>query len=270
MRRREIWLTDEQFFLETPLVSALTIALFVFLCVFSGAVIGMVLRSILPEHHLNAESRDIVKLGTGLIGTMSALVLGLMVASAKSAYDDKKAEVTRMSADIIFLDRVMAHYGPEMNDIRLLLRRAVTGMIERIWSPQDGHGPPSTPASAEGERLFDAIHEITPKTELQRAMLAEAQNTLADVSRTRLLLMQQAHSSISVPFLVIVVCWLSIIFISFGLFAPRNATVIVTLLLCALSVSGALYLIMELDRPFEGLIQISSAPLRDAIGFMGR
>lgn len=248
-------------------MSAMTIALFIFACVFCGALVGVLLRSILPGHHLSAESKDVVKLGTGLIGTMSALVLGLLVASAKSAYDSQANELTEASAKVLMLDRVLAHYGPDAKDTRELLRQAVSRMIEKLWAPD----VPATsrPTSAEGEALYDSIQQLAPANEAQRALRSQAQQIALDLARTRMLLYAQQGSSVSVPFLVVVVSWITIIFISFGLFAPRNLTVIITLLLCALSVAGAMFLILELDHPFSGLIQLSSAPLRGALALIG-
>ena len=103
-------------------MSSTTISLIVFACVFGGALLGILLHAVLPQHHLSNETKDIVKLGMGLVGTMSALVLGLLVASAKGSYDAQSAELTQMSANIALLDRVLAHYGPETKETRDLVR----------------------------------------------------------------------------------------------------------------------------------------------------
>src|SRR5271163_2511215 len=100
----------------------MTVGCIIMACVFGGALTGMVLRLILPEHHLSTDSKDVVRLGIGLIATMSALVLALLVASAKSSYDAQKTEVTQISANIVLLDLALAHYGPETKDIRAQLR----------------------------------------------------------------------------------------------------------------------------------------------------
>src|SRR5512137_766916 len=144
-------------------MSALTIGLIVFGCVFGGALMGMLLRGVLPENHLSAESRDVVKLGTGLIGTMAALLLGLMIAFAKTSYDTQVNEMTEASAKILMLDRLFAHYGPEANEARALLRRAVAGMLRRVWAAE---APVTTqPASSEGELLYDTINQFAPASE---------------------------------------------------------------------------------------------------------
>jgi hypothetical protein len=251
-------------------VSALDIGWIVLACVFGGALLGMALRPILPEHHLSADSKDVIKLGMGLTATMSALVLALLTNSAKSSFDTQRNELTQMSANIILLDRVLAHYGPETKDARALLRLTVAGMIARVW-PQDRSQLPSMePDAAQGEGFFDKIEELAPQNEVQRSLQAQALKTSIDIGQARLLMLEQGGRSIPMPFLVLLIFWVTVIFLSFGLFAPHNATVVATLFLCALSVSGAIFLIMELDHPFGGLVQISSAPLTSAMAHIGK
>lgn len=251
-------------------MSSTTISGIVFACVFGGALLGMILRRILPHHHLSPDSKDTIKLGIGLIGAMSALVLGLMVSSAKGSYDTQKSELTQMSARIIVLDRVLAHYGPEALQARDLLRTLVARILEQIWPEERSSAALLAPGVAGGEAFYDQIQELTPKNEAQRALQSQALSIAMDVGQTRWLLFQQAGSSISTPFLVVLVFWLTINFLSFGLFAPPNTTVIATLVLCALSVAGAIFLILELDHPFEGLIRISSEPMRKTLASLGQ
>jgi hypothetical protein len=251
-------------------VNPLSIGWIVLACVFGGALLGMALRLILPEHHLSAESKDVIKLGMGLTAMMSALVLALLTNSAKGSYDAQRNEVTQLSANIILLDRVLAHYGPETKEARALVKLSAAGMIDRIWPENRSGLAQLAPNTAVAEGFFDKIQELSPQNEVQRSLQAQALKTSIDIGQARLLLLEQGGRSIPMPFLALLVFWLTIIFLSFGLFAPPNATVIVTLFLCALSVSGAIFLIMELDRPFGGLIQISAAPLRNAIVHLGK
>ena len=228
-------------------------------------MLGMALHMILPEQHLSSDSKDVIKLGVGLIATMSALVLALLTNSAKGSYDAQRNEITQVAANIILVDRVLAHYGPETKEARDLLKLSVAGMIDRLWPNDPVATAKITPTTANGELFFDKIQELTPKTDIQRSLQAQAVKTSIDIGQARLLLFEQGGRSIPMPFLVLLIFWVTVIFLSFGLFAPRNATVVATLFLCALSVSGAIFLIMELDRPFGGMIQISSAPLRSAM-----
>ncbi|HKF30349.1 MAG TPA: hypothetical protein VKB29_13985 [Candidatus Binataceae bacterium] len=241
----------------------------IFFCIFGGALLGMWLRGVLPKHHLDADTKDLIKLGVALIGTMSAMLLGLLVASAKSAYDAQRGELTQMAANTILLDRVLAHYGPETGQARGLLKSTVAGMLDRIWG-KDGEDESASSPQTRNEILFDKIQELVPQSDSQRALKSQVESMAFNLGQMRWLLFAQGGSSISTPFLVVVVFWLSTLFVSFGLFAPRNATAFFTLLISALSVAGALFLILELDHPFSGLIQISSAPLRNALAVLGR
>jgi hypothetical protein len=246
----------------------MTISLIVFGVIFAGAILGMILRSLLPEHHLAADSRDVVKLGMGLIGTITALVLGLLIASAKSAFDAQRGGVAQMAANIVMLDRLLARYGPETKEVRELLRRSVTDLIATTWPEEQSAGGDMGPAG-KYEQVVEDIEALTPKTEAQRSLQAAALKTAADIAQTRWLMFAQKGNSIPTPFLVVMVFWLALLFASFSLFAKPNFTVVSTLLICALSVAGAIFLILELDRPFEGCIKISGAPMRRALEQLG-
>ena len=110
-------------------MSSISITLIAFACVFGGALLGLLLQTVLPRHHLHVDSKDVVKLGMGLVGTMAALVLGLLVASAKGSYDAQSTELTDLAANVVLLDRVLAHYGPETKEARELLRSTVAQIM---------------------------------------------------------------------------------------------------------------------------------------------
>jgi len=239
-------------------------------CVFGGTLLGMALRLILPERHLGADSKDVIKLGMGLTATMSALVLALLIASAKSSYDAQRNELTQLSANIILLDRVLAKYGPETKVARNLLHRSVVRLIAQIWPEHSASAAELDPTAIQADILYDTIEEFSPQNETQRSLKAQAQKMTIDLAQTHWLLFEQRGSSIPMPFLILLVFWVTIIFLSFGPFAPPNATVVATLFLCALSVSGAIFLILELDTPFGGLIQISETPLQKALAHLGQ
>ena len=241
-----------------------------FACVFGGALIGVVFSTLLPKAHLSTDTKDVVKLGIALIATMAALVLSLLIASAKSTYDTRRSQLLQVSADIILLDRILANYGAETKDARAVLQRSVAIAIDQFW-PANGDRPSTTDRRASSvEALFDKIQQLSPHSEAQHFLQTQALTMALDLARTRVLLFEQLDRSIPVPFLVVLVFWLSIIFASFGLFAPRNATVVAAFFVCALSVSGAIFLILELDQSFEGLLQVSSAPLRAALRQLGQ
>jgi hypothetical protein len=254
-------------------LSAIAIALIVFVCVFGGALLGMLLRRSLPAHHLADESKDVMKLGMGLVATMAALVLGLLIASAKSSYEAQRTGFEQVAANLIVLDHTLARFGADAREARGLLRHTVAAAMQRIW-PQNGDAAPGLGASqttTDGQTLLDDVLGLTPHDDAQRWLQSQALQIGAELARTRwLLLEEQRGTSIPTPFLAVLVFWLAMLFGSFGLFAKPNATIIVTLLVCALSVSGAIFLVLEMDQPFTGMIQISSAPLRDALAHLDR
>ena len=251
-------------------MSPMAIGWIVFALVFGSALLAMFAHRLLPEEHLSSDSKDVVKLGIALVATMSALVLSLLVASAKSAFDTQSNQLTQASADVVLLDRALARYGPETKGARSLLQRSGVETLERFWPTQGEGSIIIDPTVNPVEALYDKIETLSPQSDTQRSMQSQALTLAADMARTRLLLFENLGASIPVPFLVVLVFWLCIIFASFGLFAPRNATVMTVLCVCALSVAGAIFLILELDRSFEGLLKVSSAPLRAALGQLGR
>ena len=248
-------------------MSPLLMSIIVFACVLGGMVLGMFLRNRLPEHHLSGDTKDVVKLGTGLIGTIAALVLGLLIASANSTFQTQSTQVQQLTADIVLLDRTLAQYGSETDTVRNLLRRAVTSMADRIWRENSSPSRKGTQfeASAAALTLYDDLLKLSPQNETQRSLQAMAMGTLQNLGKTRLLLFAEAGAAIPMPFLVVLIFWLAILFASFSLFADHNATTVVALCIFALSASAAIFLILELGQPFTGLMRISSEPLRNAL-----
>ena len=244
------------------------VAIIVFALTFGGALLGMRLRTLLSEHHLSAESKDTVKVGIGLIAMMTALVLAFVTASAKSSFDAVDSAVKKSAVDVLALDRMLARYGSETSEIRKGLQRALGARIEMIW-PQ-GSSKPATldptalGAGAEAEKLAGAIRVLKPRDDSQRALQSRALDLAEALLQARWLVLAATEPSVPVPFLVILLFWLTIIFASFGVFAPRNALVLTVLFVCALSVSLAVFLVLEMDTPFDGLLKVSADPLRYA------
>ena len=238
----------------------------VFACTLGGALVGIWLSTILPEHHLNKQSRDTVKLGIGLIATITALVLGLVTASAKSSFDAVDEAVKHTAMDILILDRLLARYGPETAEIRGALEQAFARRIEMIWpqsSSQSAQLDPLAAASAPGvEEVTDRIRGLRPRNDSQRSLQSRALDIAQALLQARWLVFAGIGPSVPVPFFVVLLFWLTITFASFGLLAPRNATVFTVLFVCALSVGGAVFLIVEMAGPFDGLLKVSADPLR--------
>jgi len=245
-------------------VSNTTVSLVILALLCGGAVAGKLLRAALPGHHVDDASKGTVLLGTGLVVTMSALVLGLLVGSANSSFDAQREDVAQMSARVVLLDRALAYYGPEAKEARDVLRTLATRAAETIASQQTA--PP--PIRAEG--LFNRIMQLSPKDDAQRASRQEALQLLTQIDQTRWLAYEQRRTPFPRPLLVVVVGWLTLVFVSFGLFAPANGTVAASLFLTALSVSGAVLLILELYSPYTGLIRVSAEPVRAAVEQLGK
>jgi hypothetical protein len=247
----------------------ITISLTVFVFVFGGTLLGMRIRTRLPEQHLSAESKGVVTVGMGLIGTLTALVLGLLISSAKGYFDTQSAELTQMSANVVLLDRILAHYGSEATEVRSGLREDVIRVLDQTW-PKNGAPVSQSTNSSKAENLYDNIQDLMPKDDAHLAMKSQALTIAVGLGHDRWLMFEQRVNSISAPMLVILIFWLTIIFISFGLYAPANATTVTSLCVSALSVSSAILLMLELYSPYQGMIRVSSAPLRAALARLGQ
>jgi hypothetical protein len=248
-------------------VTPIAISLGTFAIVLCGAVVGDLLRRALPKHHLDADTKDVVRLGTGLIGTIAALVLGLLIASASSSYDSQGNQVQRMAVNLILLDQLLTQYGAETRAAREELRASVGPLIQRIWhgSLAGQRNPAPFRATQAAEGAYAANLALTPQTETQGALKTRAIDISNDLVRGRLLLLEQEGGSIPAPFLAVLVFWLAVIFASFSLFSRVHATLAIALVVFALSAASTIFLILELSQPFYGLMQISSAPLANAL-----
>lgn len=241
----------------------------IFALTLGGIALGALLRTTLPQHHLSKESQDVIRLGVGLIATIAALVLGLLIAAAKGSFDTQSGQVKQITADIILLDVLLEQYGPEALPIRVEMRSVIGPLADRLWHEKliDATGPFAKNAKAES--VYVAVQALSPKNDLQRSLQSRAAQISTDLAQTRLLLFAESDNAIPAPFIAILAFWLIIIFASFSLFAALNATMFSFLALFALSASCAIFLILELSQPFTGLLMIPSAPLRNALGALG-
>jgi hypothetical protein len=246
-------------------LSPLAISGIAFVLIFAGALGGMALRSILPGARLGEHERDVVRLGMGLIGTIAALVLGLLIASAKSSYDAKSAKLREIAVNVILSDNFLAQYGPEALPARRFLRATIGPTLERILHDRDPAQAGPFEATPEARAFYDAVETLAPASEGQRALQARVLALMTEIAQARLALFTQAGNSIPLPFLAILVFWLAMIFASFSLFSRTSVIVVVALFVCSLSSAAAIFLILEMDRPFSGLMAIPSAALRNAL-----
>lgn len=252
-------------------MGALAISVSAAILMLAGACAGIVLRRRLPNHHLNEHSKDIVRLGSGLIATITALVLGLLITSAKNTYDTQRNEVRQIAAKLVLLDNQLQRYGPEALRARELQRQAMAPMIERIWGQhalKSTTGAPYQP-SVEGDMVYAAIEALTPQNEVQHNLKLRALTTTVAITELRVLLFEDSEAGLPTMLLVVVVFWLTILFAGFTLFSQINPTSAVVLMIIALSAAGAIFLILEMNDPFSGVMQISPEPLRKALGTLG-
>lgn len=232
----------------------------------SSVLLGRILRARLPDHHMAAESRDAIKLAIGLVATMSALVLGLLLSSTKGSFDAERGEIIQLTSQIEFLDRVLEAYGPEATGVRADLLAQVQLLKQRLWSPVS----PATYRSYRSNGLYLAIHGLAPRNSLQEDLKTRALSEAAQMGQQIATLHAQSASAISWPLLGVVVFWLSVMLLTFSVLAPGNASTTGVLLACALSVTGAIFLILELDKPFSGILQIPTTAFDTIITGLGK
>jgi len=247
----------------------LAISVTVLIVLMLSTWLGSVLNPRLPKHHLSDESKAMVMVGIGFIATLAALVLGLLLASAKSAFDTKSEEIEQAAARIILLDRNLRQYGSAANPARDLLRGLVSSKVDLIRDT--GRTLVTVPGASKAlgiEEIQEAIRALSPSSDAQWSIQTRSLKLAADLAQTRWLLVGQAGSAIATPFLIVLVLWLAVILGCLSLVAPRNGTVIAVSFLCALSFASAIFLLLEMDRPFEGLLRISDAPLRSAVKYL--
>jgi hypothetical protein len=227
---------------------------------------GMLVGRILPEHHLTDQTKGVISVSTGVIGTLTALVLGLLIGAASSSFNTKNQEVV-LAADVVQLDHLLRSYGPEAEGLRDLLRR-YAAMKTQDFFPEGSTQPPNlkNPRTvALLEELQGRLVALDPSNANQRWLQSQALQLVRSIAAARWLLVGQNRIGIAVPLLVLVVFWLCLLFFSFALFAPRNATVTTALFICALAAAGAIYMTLELSTPFRGIIRISSKPMKEAL-----
>jgi hypothetical protein len=259
-------------------LSSLAIACIAFGCTLAGTLLGMFAQRALPRDHMSGESKEAVKLGLTLIATLTALVLGLLVATTKGTYDTQSAAVKELASNAVLLDRVLDRYGSETKEARSETKEArevipsiVKTMLEHMW-PENSSKPADLTTKEvriAGDALFDKISALKPETDTQRLFKARAMEIMISGAQTRQRLITQKESSIPTPFLVVLGFWLTFLFTCYGLLAPRNVTVFLVLIVCMLSVAGALFIVLEMDRPFDGIMRVPSAPLREALSRLG-
>ena len=254
-------------------MKAVVLSIIIFACIFGGAVLGIFLRAILPERHLTEDSRNMVTIGMGIVATMAAIAVGLMIQGAQISFSGQRSDLIEMSAKIVFLDKLLSDYGPEAKDARTALRHTLERTINQFWPKDGSEGAMIGTPESKSETLYYQILSLTPDNDAKRAIRDEALSLTYDLAQARDTIVMGQARSIPKAFLIvlgIILFWFVAIFFSFGLYAPTNATVLSTLVISALAVTLALFIIMELNRPFDGLLRMPSEPLVEALQHLGK
>src|SRR3954447_6551916 len=234
-----------------------------FASILIGAAIGMALRRTLPADLLEGGSKEAIRLGAGFLSTLAALVIGLMIASAKNTYDNQNSNIRQLGANVVLVDQMLLKYGPETKTARALLRELISTAASRIWLENaERNRRESTFVSETADRFYNAVEGLTPANDEQASLKSRIVQATTEIGRTRVLVFTQSDNAIPVPFFIVLTFWLVVIFASFSVFAEPSPIVIASILVFALSVSSALFLIIDLSQPFDGLMQISNDHLR--------
>ncbi len=248
-------------------IAASTLA---FALIFGSALVTQFVKRYLPPQHLSTESKEVVKTALELIVALTALVLGLLIAAAKSSYDAQDTAVKELSAKVVLLDRTLDLYGPEAKESRSLLRETLSTLDNNLWLQEKSQS--TSLASGEGKGKMEEIYAnaaaLTPQSEIQRSTKPRILSLILELAAARLRIFAQRDCSLPTPLLVVLLAWLMILFVGYGLLAPGNATVMTMLFVCALSATGALFMMLELTSPFTGIMRISHEPVRDALSLM--
>jgi hypothetical protein len=238
-------------------------------CLLAAVCMGMWLGHLIPVDQLSPETKDIVRLTTNLVATMSALLLGLLVNSSKASYDTTRTRVMQKASKYALLDRVLEICGPQAAEVRDDLHALIEAETRRLW-PDDAHVTAPTKSQHQmGNAFYLSILRLEARDDIERALKAQAVNLAVDLGQL-LSLMDAESTSISKPMLTVVVLWLVQIFLGFSVIAPPTATAIFALIVSALCAAGAIFLILELDEPFGGLIRIPSEPMRNLLRQFGK
>ena len=245
------------------------IGLISFAAIFAGAIIGLFAAHRLPGNHLSKETQSAITVSVAVLGTLSALVLGLMITAANSSFSARSEEVRELSLQLIRMDRNLRRYGPESADARMKLREWAVAKTQQLFPERGRNNSSSQQTIVMLEGVQDALLALQPKDERQKFLRPLCLHLSSTMIEARWALETRASHSIPVPFLVLLIFWLTIVFASFGLFAPANAVTVVALCLCSLAVAGGIFMIEELDRPLSGFVHLPPDSMYRALSEIG-
>jgi hypothetical protein len=244
---------------------------FVFVLVLSSAALGSYVRSRLADHHFEESSLAAMRIAVGLVATLSALVLSLLISSGKSSLDLVNTALQHNAVTMIRLDRTLSQFGPSADGLRLQIKNDYGRWISFLFSNKTG-----TPAEAETREILQSTYDIQGRIfalqatgPSQERFRDHAMELWDDIFAGRWLAFEHRKGLIPTPLIAVLVGWLVVIFGIFGFSAPRNWSMCVVFLLCALSTTTAVFVVLDLDTPFQGMVNVSKTPMMDALKFIG-
>jgi hypothetical protein len=252
-------------------MSEAEVGLGTFCCLFGASLLGVLCHPLLPARYRSAEAHEVVKLGASIVVAVVSVVLGLLTYSVKQEFDRTTSNQGQYAASLILLDRCLREYGPDAAEARKLLRQYTAGAIEQTWPEESGRPgrayiPVENPALGQVlDGVESQIRAWQPPDPAHQKLAARCLALFENALTQRWTLVLEARQTIPLPLLIGLVAWLIIVFASFGLNAPNNLLVQVTLLLCSATIASVLYLTVEMDTPYNGLIKIPSTSMREAL-----
>ena len=250
-------------------MSPIIVSILIVACIFVGGLIGLSLNRVLRPDHLTKETQEVVRLSIGMISVLASLVLGLLIATAKSSYDTTASSVRNYGAELALLNETLRDFGGDASRPRDLLREYTQRLRDDIW-PTDGTPPHLNDAQASAlmEHVREQVRALLPADDGQKWLRDQALAINENLLRDRWLMIGEQGRNVSPIMLGVLVSWVTLIFVSFGINAPRNAMVAASFLICSVAIGGAIFLILEMDRPVQGVLQISSWPINNALAEM--
>jgi hypothetical protein len=244
-----------------------------FLCILGGALGGLFMQGFLPPHHLSKESQESIKLGAGLIATMAALILGLLVSSSKGTYDRVNILINEAAANTISLNQTLKSFGPEADPLRQTLLERVTAIRDDIWPENNKAAKKSADALRKGSTILGMVKMIADLKSNDPGALQMQSNAIAiatELNKQRWQITIESTSKLPLTLIVIPIFWITFLTFVYGLFAPRNPTVAMVLFFCSLSIAGAIYLICEMSMPLDGSIKVPGQPFQTVIEILSK
>jgi hypothetical protein len=244
-------------------MTSLEVAVIIQAVLFGCAILGLFLGGRLPSHHLSSETKTVVSTCMAVVGTMSALVISLLISNGNAAFTARTENVTQLASDITQLNVLLERYGPETTRARDALQRYAAMKFEDLFPSKPDHRPNiDNPATRKVlEEAQDLILALRPRDDRQHWLAGQAMQLTVDLAGARERLSLQSVASVPLPFLGAVVLWLAVLFASFGLFAPRNVTAIAAMFCCAFAISAAIKLVLDMNTPIERRVRLSPPPI---------